>query len=79
VEPAIVNPAAVEVATLTQRMTSQYFSHVAAMYVARDKRAEMFAPAIEPGQSVPILRLPRRDGNDMVMWINYYLAENMKP
>ena len=59
-------------------MTSQYFSHVAAMYVARDKRAEMFAPPIEPGQSVPILRLPRRDGNDMIMWFNHYLAENMK-
>ena len=79
VEPAIVNQAAVEVATLAQRMTSQYFSHVAAMYVARDRRAEMFAPAIEPGQSVPILRLPRRDGNDMVMWFNHYLAKNMKP
>jgi len=79
VEPAIVNQAAVEVATLAQRMTSQYFSHVAGMYIARDKRAKMFAPAIEPGQSVPILRLPRRDGNDMVMWFNYYLAENMKP
>jgi hypothetical protein len=60
-------------------MTSQYFSHVAAMYVARDKRASMFAPAIEPGQNVPVLRVPRRDGNAMVMWFNHYLEKNNEP
>ncbi len=64
---------------MAQRMASQYFSHVAAMYVARDKRASMFAPSIEPGQLVPILRVPRRDGNNMVMWFNHYLEENNKP
>jgi hypothetical protein len=71
--PTIVNAAAVEVATLAQRMTSQYFSHVAAMYVARDDRAEALAPPIEPGQRVPIIRIPRRDGNAMIMWFNHYL------
>jgi hypothetical protein len=71
----IVNAAAVEVAKLAQRMTSQYCSHVAAMYVARDARAEALAPPIEPGQSVPIIRIPRRDGNDMIMWFNHYLKE----
>jgi hypothetical protein len=70
--PVIVNQAAVEVATLAQRMTSLYFSHVAAMYVARDMRAVAFAPAIEPGQHVPVLRIPRRDGNAMIMWFNHY-------
>lgn len=44
VGPAIVNAAAVDVATLAQRMTAQYFSHVAAMYVAQDDRAEALAP-----------------------------------
>jgi hypothetical protein len=77
--PVIVNQAAVQVATLAQRMTSQYFSHVAAMYIARDKRASMFAPSIKPGQLVPILRLPRRDGNNMVMPFNHYLEESKKP
>lgn len=77
--PVIVNQAAVQVAMLVQRMTSQYFSHVAAMYVARDRRASMFAPSIEPDQLVPVLRIPRRDGNDMVMWFNYYLEEIKKP
>ena len=72
----IKNQAAVEVATLAQRMTSLYFSHVAAMYVARDLRAAAFAPAIEPGQHVPILRSPRRDGNAMIMWFNHYLEKN---
>jgi hypothetical protein len=75
-DPPVVNRAAVEVATLAQRMTSLYFSHVAAMYVARDKRAEAFSPAVEPGQTVPVLRIPRRDGNAMVMWFNYYLEKN---
>ncbi len=46
------------------------------MYVARDERAEAFAPAIEPGQTVPILRISRRDGNDMMMWFNHYLNNN---
>ncbi|WDF73472.1 hypothetical protein [Novosphingobium sp. KACC 22771] len=74
----IVNQSAVDVAKLVQRMTSHYFAHVAAMYVARDPRAELFAPPIEDGQNVPILRIPRRDGNNMEMWFNYYLAENRK-
>jgi hypothetical protein len=79
VKPLIVDPAAVEVAKLAQQMTSQYFSHVAAMYVARDKRAQLLAPAIEPGQRVPVLRIPRRDGNAMIMWFNHYLSEGGKP
>jgi len=74
----IVDKAAFDVANLVQRLVSQYFAHVAAMYVARDPRAESFAPAVEPGQNVPILRIPRRDGNDMVMWFNHYLAKNYK-
>ena len=78
-EPTIVNAAAVEVATLTQRMTAQYFAHVAAMYVARDERAEAFAPPIEPGQVVPIIKIPRRDGNAMIMWFNHYLKEGRHP
>lgn len=74
--PAIINQAAVDVAILAQRMTSLYFSHVAAMYVARDLRAAAFAPPIEQGQHVPILRIPRRDGNAMTMWFNHYLDKN---
>lgn len=77
--PPIVNQAAVKVATLAQRMTSQYFSHVVAMHVARDVRADSFAPPMEPGQIVPVLRIPRRDGNDMVLSFNHYLAESRKP
>lgn len=79
VQPTVVNPAAVEVAKLAQTMVSQFSSHHAAMYVARDKRAEMFAPPIEPGQIVPVLRIPRRDGNQIVLWFNHFLAEGRKP
>jgi hypothetical protein len=75
----IVNQAAVDVATLAQRMVSQFFSHHAALYVARDTRAQKFAPPIETGQHVPVLRIPRRDGNAMIMSFDHYLAEGRKP
>jgi len=75
----IVDQKAVDVATLAQRMVSQYFSHVAAMHVARDPRAETLRPHIEPGQIVPVLKIPRGDGNAMIMSFDHYLAEGRKP
>lgn len=75
----IVNQAAVDVATLAQRMVSQFFSHHAALYVARDARAQKFAPPIETGQNVPVLKIPRRDGSAMIMSFDHYLAEGRKP
>jgi hypothetical protein len=75
----IVNQNAVDVATLSQRMVAQYFSHVASMHVARDPRAAMLSPPIEPGQAVPVLKIPRGDGNAMIMWFDHYLAEGRKP
>jgi hypothetical protein len=75
----IVNQAAVDVATLAQRMVSQFFSHHAALYVARDTRAQKFAPPIETGQHVPVLKIPRRDGSAMIMSFDHYLAEGRKP
>lgn len=77
--PTIVNQAAVEVSKQTQRMASQYFAHVASMYVARHPQAEAFAPPVEPGQIVPVIRIRRRDGNDMIMWFNHYLKEANDP
>jgi hypothetical protein len=75
----IVNQEAVDVATLAQRMVSQYFSHVAAMHVARDPCAVALGPQIEQGQTVPVLKIPRGDGNAMIMWFDHYLAEGRKP
>jgi len=75
----IANQAMVDVATLAQRMVSQFFSHHAALYVARDPRAQKFAPPIETGQHVPVLKIPRRDGNAMIMSFDHYLAEVRKP
>jgi hypothetical protein len=77
--PKIVNQQAVNVATLAQRLVSQYFSHVAAMHVARDPRAETLRPQTEPGQHVSVLKIPREDGNNMVMWFDHFLAEGRKP
>jgi hypothetical protein len=75
----IVNPKAVEVATLAQRVVSQYFSHHAAMHIARDPRSHAFAPPVEQGQIVPVLKIPRRDGNAMIMSFDHYLVEGRKP
>jgi len=75
----IVNQKAVDVAMLAQRMVSQYFSHVAAMYVARSPRAEELRPQIEAGQIVPTLKIPRGDGNTMIMSFDHFLAEGRKP
>jgi hypothetical protein len=75
----IVNPKAVEVATLAQRVVSQYFSHYVAMHIARDPRSNAFAPSVEQGQIVPVLKIPRRDGNAMIMSFDHYLVEGRKP
>lgn len=75
----IVNRAAVEVGTLAQDAVGRYFTHVTAMHVARDPRAEALAPTVEYGQNVPLLRIPRRDGNAMVLWFNHYLRGNYDP
>jgi hypothetical protein len=79
VSAAIVNQRAVDVATLAQRMVSQYFSHVVAMHVARDPRAGQLRPQIESGQIVSVLKIPRRDGNTMIMSFDHYLAEGRNP
>ena len=49
------------------------------MHVARNPRAELLRPPIESGQNVPVLKIPRRDGNAMIMWFDHYLAEGRKP
>lgn len=78
-EPKIVNQAAIDVAVLVQKVTSHYFAHVAAMHVARDQRAQAFSPSVEPGQIVPVLKIPRRDGNQMIMHFKHFLALNKEP
>jgi hypothetical protein len=75
----IVDPKAVEVATLAQRVVPQYFSHHTAMHIARDPRSSAFAPPVELGQIVPVLKIPRRDGNAMIMSFDHYLVEGRKP
>jgi hypothetical protein len=65
----IVNPKAVEVPTLAQRVASQYFSHYAAMYIARDPRSDAFAPPVEQGtnRSSSQHPSPRRQCDDHVI------------
>lgn len=72
----ITNQAAIEVASLAQDVVSQYFTHVAAMYVARDPKAAKLAPPIAAGESNAILRIPRRDGTNISMLFHHYLRAN---
>jgi hypothetical protein len=52
----IIDHAAWVVGVLVQRLAGDYFTHMAVLHVAADPRAAAFAPPIEPGQIVPILR-----------------------
>lgn len=66
-----------EVSSLAQDMVGQYFIHFAAMYVARNPKAEALAPPIKPGEHSSILRIPRRDGTEMSMLFLHYLKANV--
>jgi hypothetical protein len=65
-----------DIANALERLTSLYFAHVAAMVVARDERAQKLAPPVEPGQTVSIHSIPRRDGTAMKFWFTHYLRLN---
>jgi hypothetical protein len=60
-------------------MVTLYFGHVAAMYVARDPRSDILAPPVEKGQIIPVLKIPRGDGNEMIAAFPYHLTECRKP
>jgi hypothetical protein len=77
--PPVVNAGAVEVAALAQRMVKQYFSHHAAMQIARDKRSDLLMPPVEAGQMVSLFRIPRDDGNAMIVHFPHHLQASREP
>lgn len=45
------------------------------MTVARDARSDLLMPSIEPGQVVPVFRIARDDGNEMIAHFPGHLQE----
>lgn len=77
--PTIINQTAWEIGILAQRLVAGYYTHMAALYVAADSRAGVLAPGVEPGQMVPVLRVPRDDGTYHVFHFSHFLAEVSNP
>jgi hypothetical protein len=75
----IIDQAAWDVGILTQRLAGEYYTHMAALHVAADPRAAAFAPPVEAGQSVPILRVPRDDGTHHIFHFSHFLSQVREP
>ena len=75
----VVNAAAVEVAKLAQRMVKQYFSHHAAMQIARDPHSDLLMPPVEAGQIEPVFRIKRDDGSNLISQFPYFLQDSRDP
>ena len=70
---SVINKDAWDVGIFVQRLANEYFTHMAALHVASDPRVLEFAPPIEPGQVVPILRVERGDGTRVSFSFSHYL------
>jgi hypothetical protein len=75
----IIDQAAWDVGILTQRLAGEYYTHMAALHVAADPRAAAFAPPVEAGQSVPILRVPLDDGTHHIFHFSHFLSQVREP
>jgi hypothetical protein len=77
--PPIIDQAAYDVGVMAQRLAEEYYTHIAALYVAANPRAAAFAPPLESGESVPILQVPRSDGTYHKFDFHHYLAAVENP
>jgi hypothetical protein len=77
--PPIIDQAAWDVGVMAQRLASEYYTHVAALHVAADPRATTFAPPVEPGEMVSVLRVPRDDGTCHKFAFDHFIADVKKP
>jgi hypothetical protein len=77
--PAIVNQVAWDIGRLAQRLVEEYYTHMAALHVAADPRAAALAPAIEPGQRLPVLHVPRDDGTRHTFLFSHFLNNLRAP
>jgi hypothetical protein len=77
--PPIIDQAAWDVGVMAQRLASEYYTHIAALHVAADPRAATFAPPVEPGEMVSVLRVPRDDGTCHKFAFDHFVADVKKP
>jgi hypothetical protein len=57
-------PPEFRVGQFAQRLHGGYIAHHAAMTIANDPRAAALVPPVEPGQNVPVERIPYLDGKE---------------
>ena len=77
--PPIIDQAAYDVGVMVQRLVEEYYTHIAALHVAADPRAAAFAPPVESGELVPVLRVPRDDGTYQKFDFHHFLAALKTP
>jgi hypothetical protein len=77
--PVIINQVAWDIGRLAQRMVGEYYTHMAALHVAADPGATALAPPIEPGQSFPVLHVPRDDGTQHTFLFKHFLDNIREP
>jgi hypothetical protein len=68
------NQAAFDISQMAHRMFEGYYTHLAAIQVARDPRAIALSPNLEPGQIVPVGYVVRKDGTRHVFNFTHYLG-----
>jgi hypothetical protein len=71
--PGSPNPEAFRVGQMAQYMFGSFMAHQAAMLVARNPGAKSLLPHVEPGQQVPVGRVPDKAGAGHVFHAEYYL------
>jgi len=71
----VLNPAALEVGQLAERMAQGYYTHAALVEIARDPRAKSLAPTILPGHVVPEGYVECKDGENVVFHFNHFLDQ----
>jgi len=69
------NQAAFECGQLAERMAQGYYAHKAAIEVATDSRAKALAPAVQPGQIVPVGYVARKDGTQIIFHYQHFLDQ----
>lgn len=69
------NEEAFRAGQLVQDLTSGYYAHTAAMQIAKDPNAAFLAPAVRPGQLVPIAEVKRKDGTVHTFHFLHYLQQ----
>jgi hypothetical protein len=69
-----MNLAALSVGQRAQRLAEDFYSLLASLVVAADPRAETLAPAILPGQVVPVGTVKRQDDTEHVYHFVHFLS-----